>query len=120
MALDILNVNIGLQSFLEPTGETRPLPEARVLPQNVVNETGLDRHFDLTGLTQLIDKALTPLGVDERLLRPEVFRRNLTAARDKLKDGRQKEIRAFVRDDLAPLLEDGELYVLYASLLVGG
>jgi type III secretion protein X len=120
MAIDLLNVNLGLQSFLDPAAESRPLPEAKVLPQNVVSESGLNRHFDLTGVAQLIDRALTPTGVDEKLLRPEVFWSNLAAARDKLKDSRKQPIRAFLREDLAPILEDGELYDLYASLLVSG
>jgi hypothetical protein len=116
--IDILNPNLGLQNLLDPASERLSLPEARQFASNVVPETGLERHFELVGVARLIDQALIPTGVDERLLRPEVFRRNLREAFETLKDSRKPEVRKFVRDVLSPILEDEELYELYASLLV--
>jgi hypothetical protein len=121
MAIDnILNVNLGLQSILEPAGEAPGLPEPGTLPSNMVPETGLERHFDLEGVDRTVDRLLTPKDVPARVLRSDVFRGALGGALESLKEVRQPDVRRFVRDDLAPILEAGELYDLYASLLVGG
>jgi type III secretion protein X len=109
MAIDILNPNLGLQGVLDPVFDQPSLPEARPLPSNVVAETGLAKHFDLTGMAQLIDRALIPGDIDEELLRPDIFRRNLAKAHDILKSSADPKHRRFARDDLAPILEDGDL-----------
>ncbi|MDR2366681.1 MAG: hypothetical protein LBF58_01005 [Deltaproteobacteria bacterium] len=119
MAIDILNPNVGLQGVLEATFEQPSLPEAKPFSNNVVNETGLGKHFDLNGSAQFIDRALVPMGVDEELLRPQIFKQNLAKAFEALKSSRKPEFRRFARDDLAPIMEDDELYNLYSSLLIG-
>jgi type III secretion protein X len=120
MAIDILNPSLGLQGFLEPLAEEPHLPGAKPLASNVLNETSLSQHFRLEGMAQTIERGLVPHLPDERLLRPDIFKRNLKGAFEKLKSSRQPQIRKFVRDDLAPLMEDAELYEVLAGLLLGG
>jgi hypothetical protein len=121
MAIDnILNVNLGLQAFLEPTGDVSGLPEPGNIPSNMVPETGLARHYDLDGVDRMVERLLTPRDIPSRVLRPEVFRVALSDALESLKEVRQPDVRRFVRDDLAPILEAGQLYDIYAGLLVGG
>ncbi|MDR2302067.1 MAG: hypothetical protein LBF38_08525 [Deltaproteobacteria bacterium] len=119
MAIDILNPNVGLQGILEPTVEQSRLPEAKPFSSNVVTETGLGKHFDLSGSAQFIDRALVPMGVDEELLRPQVFKANLAKAFEALKSSRKPEFRKFAREDLAPIMEEDELFQLYSSMLIG-
>ena len=118
MAIDILNPNLGLLGVLEPAIERPSLPEARPLPSSAIPERGLDKLFDLPVAAQIIDLALTPEVPDPDLLRPEVFRRNLSEAFEALGSASEREIRRFVREDLAPMMEDGAVYELYAGLLV--
>ncbi|MDR2387527.1 MAG: hypothetical protein LBE80_08100 [Deltaproteobacteria bacterium] len=119
MAIDILNPNLGLQGVMEATVDLPSLPEAKPFSSNVISETGLAKHFDLSGSAQFIDRALVPLGLDEELLRPVVFKQNLAKAYEALKASRKPEFRRFAREDLQPLMEDDELYGLYASMLIG-
>jgi type III secretion protein X len=120
MAIDILNPSLGLQGFLEPLAGEPHLPGVKPLASNVLVETSLAQHFGLESMSQTIERGLVPLVPDEKLLRPDVFKRNLKGAFDRLKSSRQPQIRKFVRDDLAPIMEDAELYDLLAGLLIGG
>ncbi|MDR2441945.1 MAG: hypothetical protein LBE31_00300 [Deltaproteobacteria bacterium] len=119
MAIDILNPNIGLQGVLDPTIEQSNIPQFQLLPSNALTETSLARHFALTNSQQLIDRSLIPVDIDQELLMPEAFKRNLASAYELLKSSRKPELRRFAREDLANIIEDDELYKIYSGLLVG-
>lgn len=118
MSIDILNPNLGLLGVLDPAAGDPKLPEARPLPSSAAPETWLERLFNLRGSAQAIDRALMPKVPDPDLLRPDVFRRNLAEAFEVLASIRQPEVRRFVREDLAPMMEDAAVFELYAGLLV--
>jgi type III secretion protein X len=120
MTIDILNPRLGLQDVLAPVGDELHLPAARSLASNVVGDTGLAQHFNFEGSAQIIERALTPLLHDERLLRPDIFKGNLRRSFESLKSSRRPEVRRFVREDLAPMMEDDELYAVYEGLLLDG
>jgi type III secretion protein X len=118
MAIDILNPNLGFSGVLEPAADRPGLPEARPLPSSAIPESGLSILFNLSGVAQAIDRALTPEVPDPDLLRPDVFRRNLSNAFEALGKAKRSEIRRFVREDLAPMMEEADLYELVSCLLV--
>jgi len=63
---------------------------------------------------------LQPPVPDESLLRPDVLRRNLADSLRRLRGSRDPHVRRFVRDDLEPLLENGQLLREYVDMLVSG
>ncbi|MDR0356174.1 MAG: type III secretion protein [Deltaproteobacteria bacterium] len=119
MAIDLLNPSLGIQGILEPLIDEARLPEARPLVSNASAEKGLDNLFDLSGTDLQIDAALRPDLADDETLRPDVFKRGLREAYELLKTNRHPDVRNFVRQDLAPLMENGELFETYLSLLIG-
>ena len=119
MATDILSADLGLEGILSPAEEGPALPGPRPMAYGLASEPASARHFDLGGLSQMIDQALAPKGIEERLLAPGVFKRNLRGAYEKLSASRHEAFRRLAQDDLAPIMEDEELYQLYAGLLVG-
>jgi type III secretion protein X len=119
-AVNLLNPNLGLSGFIDQAGETGRLPQPRPLATGVAPETGLADLFRPANFQSLVLAGLAPRIGDESLLRPDILRRNLEAGLERLKKNRRPEVRRFVREDLAPLLEDRELLQSCVNLMMGG
>ena len=117
---NLLDPNLGLSGLIDRADPSARLPQPRTLVTSVAPETGLADLFKTANLRNTILSGLQPKLDDESLLRPDVLRRNLEAGLEKLQTNRRPEARRFVRDDLAPLLEDRELLRGYVNLMMGG
>ena len=67
-----------------------------------------------------IEEALCPPVGDGSILQPELFHTELQGVLTALRDSDKPAVRAFVRDELTPLLENTELLRAYTGLMVGG
>ena len=105
-SINLLDPGLGIQNIMDP-GTAGHLPDARPLASSAMREAGLDA-------------ALCPPVGDGSLLQPELFHMELQGALTALRDSDKPAVRAFVRDELAPLLENTELLRAYTGLMVGG
>lgn len=122
--LNILNSSLGIQSIMDtmPSQESASngMLHARPLATTVIHEAGLDEVYSPATAESLLQKALCPDVGDGEMLQPEVFRANLKASMEDLGLSRDPAVRDFVKQDLAPLLENNELLQAYTGLMVGG
>ena len=124
-AFNLLDPNQGIQNILAPSlaGVDGHMPGARPLAANVLREAGLEDLYggvsaSLAG--KLLEEALCPEVGDGDVLRPDVFHAQLTGSLEALQGSRDPAVRAFVRDELRPLLENAELLKAYVGLMIGG
>ena len=96
------------------------MPDARPLASSVLKEAGLDELYRAGAAEKQIDAVLCPPVGDGSVLQPENFQMELKGSLDVLKQCREPQVRAFVRDELGPLLENTELFKAYTGLMVGG
>ena len=87
---------------------------------SAMREAGLDELYNSRKAAQQLEAALCPPVGDGSLLQPELFHMELQGALTALRDSDKPAVRAFVRDELAPLLENTELLRAYTGLMVGG
>ena len=119
LSLNLLDPNLGIQNVMD-SGNGTHMPDARPLASTVLREAGLDELYNSGAAEKQLDAALCPPVGDGSILQPENFQAELRACLDTLKDSRAPAVRAFVRDELAPLLENTELLKAYTGLMVGG
>lgn len=118
-SVNLLDPALGIQNIMAP-GTDGHLPDARPLASSAMREAGLDELYNSRRAAQQLDAALCPPLGDGSLLQPEVFHRELQGALEALRGSEAPAVRAFVRDELTPLLEDAELLRAYTGLMVGG
>ncbi|MDR3043533.1 MAG: type III secretion protein [Desulfovibrio sp.] len=116
----IFDGSLGIQTVLDVDAGRDPMPKARPLAASVLREAGLEELYAPRNARQIVEQALCPPVGDGEMLRPDVFGANLNACLDALSMERDPAVREFVRNDLAPLLENAELLRAYAGLMVGG
>ena len=119
--INLLDPSLGIQSVMDSPA-TRPsgMPAARPLAANVLREAGLEELYSPSNAHHLVEQALCPDAGDGELLRPDVFSANLAGCMDALRDAEDPAVRAFVHDELAPLLQNRELLNAYMGLMIGG
>ena len=109
-----------LHTLVVDPGTAGHLPDARPLASSAMREAGLDELYNSRKAAQQLEAALCPPVGDGSLLQPELFHMELQGALTALRDSDKPAVRAFVRDELAPLLENTELLRAYTGLMVGG
>ena len=119
VSLNLLDPNLGIQNVMD-SGSGARMPDARPLASTVLREAGLDELYQQGAAEKQLDAALCPPVGDGSILQPEIFQAALRGGLEALKDSRDPAVRAFVRDELAPLLENTELLKAYTGLMVGG
>lgn len=117
--INLLDPNLGIQTVMEPGGSDH-MPGARPLAANVLSEPGLEDLYSASTAEKLLERALCPPVGDGDLLRPDVFAANLAGGLEALEGSRDPAVRAFVRGELRPMLEDAELLKAYVGLMVAG
>lgn len=117
--VNLLDPGLGIQNVMEP-GTDGHLPAARPLASSAMREAGLDELYNSRRASQQLDAALCPALGDGSILQPEIFHMELQGSLATLRDSDKPAVRAFVRDELAPLLENTELLRAYTGLMVGG
>ena len=118
--IGIFDTSIGIQSvLLDGTGNEK-MPLARPLASTVMAEAGLEELFLPNNAGRMMEASLCPEVGDGKVLRPDVFSANLQSCLESLKDSRNPDVRAFVRRDLAPMMEDNSLLQAYVGLMIGG
>ena len=118
-SINLLDPGLGIQNIMDP-GTAGHLPDARPLASSAMREAGLDELYNSRKAAQQLEAALCPPVGDGSLLQPELFHMELQGALTALRDSDKPAVRAFVRDELAPLLENTELLRAYTGLMVGG
>ncbi len=119
VSLNLLDPNLGIQNVMD-AGSGAHMPEARPLAATVLREAGLDELYSFKAAEKQLDAALCPSVGDGSILQPEIFQSELKGGLNALKDSRSPAVRIFVRDELAPLLENTELLKAYTGLMLGG
>lgn len=119
VSLNLLDPNLGIQNVMDFAGEAH-MPDARPLASTVLREAGLDELYSGSAAEKQLEAALCPSVGDGSILQPENFQASLRECMVSLKDSRNPAVRAFVRDELGPLLENAELLKAYTGLMVGG
>lgn len=119
-SIGIFDTSIGIQSVLMNEPDNAGMPSAKPLAANVMAEAGLEELYLPNNAGRMVEAALCPEVGDGRILRPDVFTANLQDSLAALQDSRNADVRAFVRKDLAPMLEDNALLQAYVGLMVGG
>lgn len=118
-SINLLDGNLGIQTVLD-SGTTAHLPHARPLASSATREAGLDELYNSRRAERLLEAALCPVTGDGSLLQPETFQAELQGCLEALRNSDKPAVRAFVRDELGPLLENTELLKAYSGLMVGG
>lgn len=117
--INLLNPDLGIQTIMD-TGPADRLPDARPLASTPMREAGLEELYQGQHLDQLVSAALLPSVDDGSILQPGVFHAELRGSLEALRDSREPAVRAFVRDELAPLMDNADLLKAYTTLMVGG
>jgi hypothetical protein len=115
---DIMNPNVGVQGVLDSAIFDSHLPRARPLATGVTAETGLADLYRLDNFQSHILAGLQPIVNDEALLRPDTLGKNLRESYKRLEKNKNPYVRRFLRDDLGPLMENGQLLRDYVNMLV--
>ena len=118
--IGIFDTSIGIQNVLLSELENATMPQARPLAANVLSEAGLEELYMPGNAARMIENALCPDGGDGKILRPDVFSAHLREGFEALRDSKNPDVRAFLRKDLGPMLEDAGLLQAYTGLMVGG
>ncbi len=119
-SIGIFDTSIGIQSILMNEPDNAGMPSAKPLAATVMAEAGLEELYLPNNAGRMVETALRPEVGDGKILRPDVFTANLQSSLSALQDSRNADVRAFVRKDLAPMLEDNTLLQAYVGLMVGG
>ena len=119
-SIGLFDTSIGIQNVLQNDPAHATMPSARPLAANVMADAGLEELFQPHNADRMIEAALRPEVGDGKMLRPDVFTANLHSSLAALQDSKNADVRAFVRKDLAPMLEDHALLQAYVGLMVGG
>ncbi len=119
VSVNLLDPNLGIQNVMEQ-GRSVPMPDARPLAATVLREAGLDELYNRGTAARQLEMALCPPVGDGSLLQPENFLAELRGSLEALQGSREPAVRALVRDELIPLLENMDLLKAYTSLMVGG
>ncbi|HIU17840.1 MAG TPA: type III secretion protein [Candidatus Avidesulfovibrio excrementigallinarum] len=117
--VNLLNPDLGIQSIMD-TSKADRLPDARPLASSPLREAGLEELYEGRHLDQAVGALLLPSVGDGSILQPDVFHAELRGSLEALRENRNPAVRAFVRDDLAPLMDNTDLLKAYTSLMVGG
>lgn len=118
-SINLLNPGLGIQTIMD-TNQTDRLPDARPLASSPMREAGLEELYEGRYMDQLVSATLLPAVGDGAILQPDVFHTELRGSLEALRDSREPAVRAFVRDELTPLLDNADLLKAYTSLMVGG
>ena len=118
--IGIFDTSIGIQNVLLNELESMTMPRARPIAANVLSEAGLEELYMPRNAARLIETALCPEVGDGKILRPDVFSTLLRESFESLRESKNPDVRAFVRKDLTPMLEDANLLQAYTGLMVGG
>ena len=118
--IGIFDTSIGIQNVLLSELENATMPQARPLAANVMSELGLEDLYMPGNAARLIEAALCPEVGDGKILRPDIFSALLRSGFESLSESKNPDVRAFLRKDLAPMLEDATLLQAYTGLMVGG
>lgn len=124
-AFNLLDPNLGIQNILDPSlaGTDGHMPGARPMAANVLREAGLEDLYggaSASSVGKLLEAALCPEVGDGDALRPDVFSAHLTGSLEALEGSRDPAVKAFVRGELRPLLDNAELLKAYTGLMIGG
>lgn len=119
-SIGIFDTSIGIQSVLADELDNAGMPSARPLAATVMAEAGLEELYMPNNAGRMIEAALCPEVGDGKVLQPDVFTAALQESLTSLENSRDADVRAFVRKDLAPMLEDNALLQAYVGLMVGG
>lgn len=118
--IGLFDTSIGIQSILANEPDVAGMPSARPLAVNVMAEAGLEDLYLPNNAARQIEAALCPEVGDGKMLRPDIFTASLKDSLAALQNSRNTDVRAFVRKDLTPMLEDIILLQAYVGLMVGG
>jgi type III secretion protein X len=116
----MFDTSIGIQNVLPHDTGAADFPGATPLAATVMSNVGLEDLYLPGNAGRMVEDALRPDVGDGRIVRPDVFAGNLQGCLSSLEDSRNADVRAFVRKDLAPMLEDNSLLQAYVGLMIGG
>ena len=119
-SIGIFDTSIGIQSVLLDGLDNENMPLARPLASTVMAEAGLEELYLPNNAGRMVEIALCPEVGDGKVLRPDVFSANLQKCLELLKESKNPDVRAFVRRDLTPMMEDNSLLQAYVGLMIGG
>ena len=118
--IGIFDTSVGIQNVLLNELENATMPKARPLAANVMSDIGLEDLYMPGNAARMIETALCPEVGDGKVLRPDIFSALLRGGFEALSESKNPDVRAFLRKDLAPMLEDSNLLQAYTGLMVGG
>ncbi len=118
--VNLLDPNLGIQRILDPGSQASHLPQARPLASSAAREAGLDELYCNRRAERQLEAVLCPVTGDGSLLQPDTFQAELRGSLEALRGSDKAAVRVFVRDELAPLLDNTELLKAYMGLMVGG
>lgn len=117
--VNLLDPTLGIQNVIEPGSDVH-IPDARPLAATLPREAGLDELYNRSEAEKQIAAAICPPVGDGSILQPEIFHAELRGGLEALKGSHNPAVRIFVRDELAPLLENADLLKAYTGLMLGG
>lgn len=115
----ILNSNAGIQDILDMQGNDA-LPEARQIAASVLRDASFEDVYTAKNYTALVENLLCPEVGDGEILRPDIFAYTLETCAETLKSSTDKDVQAFLQNDLYPLMENKDLLRVYTGLMIGG
>ena len=118
--IGLFDTSMGIQQVLSDHTANKSMPQARPLASTVMSDVGLEELYLPANAARMVEEALCPDVGDGRLLQPEAFAANLQNVHHLLQDATDPDVRAFVRKDLLPMLDDAALLRTYVGLMING
>lgn len=119
MAIELLNPNVGLGGVI-PTSNDNHLPNAvQIAPQDTT-EIKLDELYQGDGFKAQIEQSFMPKIETDEILQPATMNRNLSNLTEVLANIKDADVRAFLREDLRPLLDNRDLLRAYCGMMISG
>ncbi len=117
--IDLLSPSFGIQDIMQMP-DFGPLPKARELAVNALNEAGIEELYAPGNARQLIEYALCPDVGDGTLLNPQRFQNVIDSIIAETNEGDDPALVSMVRNELIPLRQNKELLQAYLGLMIGG
>lgn len=115
----LFNPTLGIEALM-PGPEEAGLPRTHELATSALTGSSLEALYGPVNTRTAFEAMLCPGLGDGRLVAPERFRSEMEALTKKLKQSRKPELQAFLKDEIEPLLINGQLLNAYRNLMVGG
>lgn len=115
----LLTPSLGIADLL-PMRDTVSLPEIKDLATNSLQSSSLEQLYRSVNARSAEEALLCPELGDGAVVTPEIFDEDLRALVKKLEKSRNPKVRALLRDEILPLMENNMLLSAYRNLMLGG